>query len=51
MVLGIFDIFRIGLRPSSSHTVGPMPAAADFVARLETGTNPLVFVEFPGPGI
>jgi L-serine dehydratase len=30
--IGVFDLFRIGLGPSSSHTVGPMRAAAAFVA-------------------
>jgi L-serine dehydratase len=30
----IFEIFRIGIGPSSSHTVGPMRAAGDFVAVL-----------------
>jgi L-serine dehydratase len=31
-LIGVFDLFRIGLGPSSSHTVGPMRAAAAFVA-------------------
>jgi len=30
----IFEIFKIGIGPSSSHTMGPMRAAADFVATL-----------------
>jgi L-serine dehydratase len=30
----IFEIFKVGIGPSSSHTVGPMRAAADFVTRL-----------------
>lgn len=29
-----FDLFSIGVGPSSSHTVGPMRAALDFVHRL-----------------
>ncbi|MFK4762975.1 L-serine ammonia-lyase, iron-sulfur-dependent, subunit alpha [Microbacterium sp. ZW T5_45] len=29
-----FDLFSIGVGPSSSHTVGPMRAALDFVRRL-----------------
>ena len=33
--ISIFDIFKIGIGPSSSHTVGPMKAARDFVRRLE----------------
>jgi L-serine dehydratase len=31
---GLFDLFRIGIGPSSSHTVGPMRAAARFIAEL-----------------
>jgi L-serine dehydratase len=30
----VFEIFKIGIGPSSSHTVGPMRAARDFVHRL-----------------
>ena len=30
-LIGVFDLFRIGLGPSSSHTVGPMRAARSFV--------------------
>ncbi|WP_027009948.1 L-serine ammonia-lyase [Conchiformibius kuhniae] len=33
-MLSIFDIFKIGLGPSSSHTVGPMKAAAAFAAHI-----------------
>jgi len=32
--IGVFDLFKIGIGPSSSHTVGPMKAAAAFVAGL-----------------
>ena len=28
----IFDLFKCGPGPSSSHTIGPMKAAADFAA-------------------
>ena len=34
MKTSLFEIFKIGIGPSSSHTVGPMRAAADFVASL-----------------
>jgi len=30
----VFEIFKIGVGPSSSHTVGPMRAARDFVERI-----------------
>ncbi len=33
-MISVFDIFRIGIGPSSSHTVGPMRAAAMFAAEL-----------------
>jgi len=32
--LSIFDIFKVGIGPSSSHTTGPMIAAGYFLARL-----------------
>jgi L-serine dehydratase len=35
MVLSVFDLFRIGIGPSSSHTVGPMRAARSFALALE----------------
>ncbi|MDP6371581.1 MAG: L-serine ammonia-lyase [Vicinamibacterales bacterium] len=34
-IVSALDIFTIGIGPSSSHTVGPMRAAARFVRRLE----------------
>lgn len=34
MFLSIFDIFKIGVGPSSSHTMGPMSAAARFLDEL-----------------
>ncbi|MFQ6006653.1 MAG: L-serine ammonia-lyase [Woeseia sp.] len=33
--ISVFDIFKIGIGPSSSHTVGPMKAAREFGRRLE----------------
>ena len=33
-MISVFDLFKIGIGPSSSHTVGPMKAAAAFVAML-----------------
>jgi L-serine dehydratase len=33
-MISAFDLFKIGIGPSSSHTVGPMKAAADAAARL-----------------
>lgn len=32
--IGVLDLFKIGIGPSSSHTVGPMKAAATFVGGL-----------------
>jgi L-serine dehydratase len=34
MAISVFDLFRIGIGPSSSHTVGPMRAAGLFVESL-----------------
>ena len=31
MAVSTFDLYKIGIGPSSSHTVGPMRAAARFV--------------------
>src|SRR5579862_1638576 len=34
MSLSVFDIFKVGIGPSSSHTMGPMNAARSFVELL-----------------
>jgi L-serine dehydratase len=34
MTISAFDLFKVGIGPSSSHTVGPMRAAYSFVSRL-----------------
>ena len=34
MFLSVFDVFKIGIGPSSSHTMGPMTAAARFLDEL-----------------
>jgi L-serine dehydratase len=34
--VSVFDLFSIGIGPSSSHTVGPMRAAGRFVGRLDS---------------
>jgi L-serine dehydratase len=36
MFLSVFDIFKIGIGPSSSHTVGPMVAARRFLELAQT---------------
>jgi len=45
MFLSIFDIFKIGIGPSSSHTMGPMSAAARFLDDLRGGAE-----KIPGAG-
>ena len=41
--MSVFELFRVGIGPSSSHTVGPMRAAGTFLASLrETGALPRV---------
>ncbi|HEX7947500.1 MAG TPA: serine dehydratase beta chain, partial [Phenylobacterium sp.] len=34
MNVSVFDLFKLGIGPSSSHTMGPMTAAARFLERL-----------------
>lgn len=36
MAISVFDLFSIGIGPSSSHTVGPMRAARMFAGRLRS---------------
>ena len=45
MFLSVFDIFKIGVGPSSSHTMGPMVAAARFLDLLRDGREAI-----PGAG-
>ena len=35
MFISIFDMFKIGIGPSSSHTLGPMKAGKAFVDELK----------------
>src|SRR5580658_4512306 len=35
MTLSVYDIFKVGIGPSSSHTMGPMRAAREFVLGLK----------------
>lgn len=41
MFLSVFDVFKIGIGPSSSHTMGPMIAAARFLDDLRGGVEPI----------
>jgi len=45
MFLSVFDIFKVGVGPSSSHTMGPMLAAARFLDALRDGAD-----RVPGSG-
>ena len=45
MFLSVFDIFKLGVGPSSSHTMGPMTAAARFLDDLRGGAE-----KIPGAG-
>jgi L-serine dehydratase len=40
MFLSVFDVFKIGIGPSSSHTMGPMTAANRFLDEIRTGDWP-----------
>jgi L-serine dehydratase len=44
----VFELFKIGVGPSSSHTMGPMTAAADFAARAAPLAPARVEVELFG---
>ena len=39
MAVSVFDLFKIGIGPSSSHTVGPMKAACTFAMGHKTGLS------------
>jgi L-serine dehydratase len=43
--ISVFDIFKIGIGPSSSHTVGPMKAARAFASELAVLDADVVTVE------
>lgn len=45
MAVSIFELFKIGVGPSSSHTMGPMTAACRFVAALGEGIARVARVE------
>ena len=45
MFLSVFDIFKVGVGPSSSHTMGPMVAAGRFLDALRAGAD-----RVPGSG-
>lgn len=49
MTISVVDLFSIGIGPSSSHTVGPMRAAAAFMRGLADAAPPdLVHVGLRG---
>lgn len=45
MAISILDLFKIGIGPSSSHTVGPMRAAARFVERCQDESIPMARIQ------
>src|SRR5690625_2073108 len=45
MFLSVFEMFKVGIGPSSSHTMGPMVAAARFLDLLRDGRD-----RIPGAG-
>jgi L-serine dehydratase len=42
MFISVLDLFKIGIGPSSSHTIGPMVAANDFIAQVENSLSKYV---------
>lgn len=47
-VVSIFDIFKVGVGPSSSHTIGPWKAARDFVQTLPDADVDRITVQLYG---
>ncbi|PRY95730.1 L-serine dehydratase [Hasllibacter halocynthiae] len=45
MFISLLEVFKLGVGPSSSHTMGPMVAAARFLEALRGGADPI-----PGSG-
>ncbi len=43
--ISVFDIFKVGIGPSSSHTVGPMKAAGEFVGQLDSLSEQVARIE------
>ncbi|OQX39511.1 MAG: L-serine ammonia-lyase [Oceanospirillales bacterium LUC14_002_19_P2] len=48
MTLSVFDLFKIGIGPSSSHTVGPMKATCQFVRTIALDEVARIRVELYG---
>ncbi len=46
--ISVFDIFKIGVGPSSSHTLGPWKAAQDFTKELESKSFDSIKIELFG---
>lgn len=44
MFISTFEIFKLGIGPSSSHTMGPMVAASRFLAVLREGAVPVAAI-------
>ena len=44
-MISVFDIFKIGIGPSSSHTVGPMVASSRFLSLLDEKIDNLTLVK------
>ena len=48
-MISVFDIFKVGVGPSSSHTVGPMKAGKQFIddlcaqGKLDVGNRRVVY--------
>ena len=44
MFISVLDLFKVGVGPSSSHTMGPMVAANDFMTHVRNflDSNPTV---------
>ena len=46
--ISIFDIFKIGIGPSSSHTMGPWKAAQEFIKKIDIDKVEGIIVDLYG---
>lgn len=48
MAISVFELFSIGIGPSSSHTIGPMRAANEFLKEIngkKSNESSLIFMD------
>ena len=43
--ISLFDLFKIGIGPSSSHTIGPMVASNNYINHISKKINGLISIK------